>query len=333
MSSPSSSRRPALDRFRNRRGATPAAPGATGPTAAKAPTARPGVVTKERRMQAILASVETLPSLPGVVTQVLRLANDANAGARDFETIIRRDQALAAKVLKLVNSPFYGPRYPIASIPQAIVALGMKSLRSVVLAAKTSRLLDRQLTPYGLGDSGLWKHSMSCATLAQGLAKARGADQAAQEVAFVGGLLHDVGKVILAPHVAELQDDFDRAREEARGDVVQAEKAVLGLSHPEAGGLMGRRWDLPAPLIAVIAGHHGTAVDGADPVGLATVRVADDLCNQTGVGLLHGACAPSPYWEEGRATLALPLAGDELRQWGATLIEQLEPVFREAVRA
>lgn len=327
MSSPSSPRGLDLDRFRSGKGIAAAArdgAASTGP--------RVNVVARERRMQAILASVETLPSLPGVVMHVLQLVNDVDAGARDFEEIISTDQALTAKVLKLVNSPFFGTRRRIASIPQAIVVLGMKSLQSVVLAAKTSRLLDRQLTPYGLGNGGLWKHSMSCATIAQQLATRRNQDGSVQEAVFVGGLLHDVGKIILAPHVAELQGDFDRACQAAGGNVVEAEKAVLGVSHPEVGGLMGRKWDLPAPLIAMIAGHHGEAVPEADPDGLATVRLADDLCNQIGVGRLKGKAAPSSYWDEGLATLGLEGSTEELVQESTRLIEELEPTFREMMR-
>lgn len=310
-----------LDRFRKAAGAAPS-------SASSAGAPRVDVVAKERRTQSVLASIETLPSLPSVVTQVLQLANDKDAGAKDFEEIISTDQALTAKVLKLVNSPFFGLRREVTSIPQAIVVMGMKSLRSVVLAAKTSRLLDRQLIPYGLGESGLWKHSMSCATLASRLVRRIGADQGAQESAFVGGLLHDVGKVILAPHVAEMQGDFDRQRAADGGSVVAAERAVIGLSHAEAGGLMGKRWDLPEALIEVIAGHHDGDIEREDAC-ITVVRIANDLCNQVGVGRLAGPAEPSPAWDALLARAGLEDAAVDLRQEAAELVTELEPVFAE----
>jgi putative nucleotidyltransferase with HDIG domain len=313
-----------LDRFRKAQG-TGGTPAGAMPSSS-AP--RPDVVAKERRMQAVLASIETLPSLPSVVTQVLRLANDADASAKDFEEIISTDQALTAKVLKLVNSPFFGMRREVTSIPHAIVVMGMKSLRSVVLAAKTSRLLDGQLTPYGLGECGLWKHSMACATLASRLAGRVGAEQGAHESAFVGGLLHDVGKVILAPHVAGLQDDFDRHRAEHGGDVVAAERAVIGLSHAEVGGLMGKRWGLPDALVRVIAGHHGTTASDED-AHVTVVRIANELCNQAGVGRLAGPAAPTGDWEALLERAGLPEAAADLRQEAAELVIELEPVFAE----
>lgn len=313
-----------LDRFRKAAGGPPPA----APTAPTADAPRVDLVAKERRTQSVLASIETLPSLPSVVTQVLQLANDKDAGAKDFEEIISTDQALTAKVLKLVNSPFFGLRREVTSIPQAIVVMGMKSLRSVVLAAKTSRLLDRQLVPYGLGESGLWKHSMSCATLASRLVRRIGADQSAQESAFVGGLLHDVGKVILAPHVAQSQGDFDRHRAANGGDVVAAERAVIGLSHADAGGRMGRRWDLPQALIDVIAGHHDGNVEEED-AGITVVRIANDLCNQIGVGRLAGPAEPSTAWEALLERAGLAASAADLRQEAAELIAELEPVFAE----
>ncbi|MBZ0269923.1 HDOD domain-containing protein [bacterium] len=312
-----------LDRFRK-------APGSGSPPdpAPSAAAPRVDIVAKERRTQAVLASIETLPSLPSVVTQVLQLANDPDASAKDFEEIISTDQALTAKVLKLVNSPFFGLRREVTSVPQAIVVMGMKSLRSIVLAAKTSSLLDRQLTPYGLGISGLWKHSMSCASLASNLSRRIGADQAAQEAAFVGGLLHDVGKVILAPHIAERQGDFDRLCAENDGCVAAAERAVIGLSHAEAGGLMGKRWALPEGLIGVIAAHHDEVSEDED-AQVTIVRIANDVCNQIGVGRLAGAAEPSATWEASLARAGLEGEAENLRQEAAELVTELEPVFAE----
>ncbi|GJM45202.1 MAG: phosphohydrolase [Gemmatimonadota bacterium] len=321
-----------LDRFKQKKtsspGGEPAAP-ATGGSAQvqTAPGPRVQVVAKERRTQAILASIETLPSLPSVVTDVLRLANDPDASASDFEAIIRKDQALTAKVLRLVNSPFFGLKRSVESIPQAIVVLGMKSLRSVVLAARTSRLLDRQLTPYGLASQGLWQHSISCAMLGSDLAQRLKAGQAAQEAVFVGGLLHDVGKVVLAPHLATEQPAFGNALRESP-DLCAVETEFLGMSHAEAGARMGRHWDLPDSLVRVIERHHVWADPDPADLGLALVRLANELCNQLGVGLVAGPVEPSPDWERLMSGLDLP-AGDVLREECRARLEELAPTFQE----
>jgi putative nucleotidyltransferase with HDIG domain len=288
------------------------------------------LVAKERRAQAILASLDNLPTLPSVAMEVLRLARNPNAQASDFEEILRRDQALTARVLRLVNSPFFGLRSRVTSIPHAIVVLGLRTLRSVVVAAQTSRLLDRQLGPYGLADGGMWKHSMSCATLTGMLAERLRMSPEAREEIFVGGLLHDVGKIILAPHVAGVQAEFDRAVAQT-GDVVRAEIDAFGMSHPEVGGKMGRRWGLSASLVELLEEHHRplASAGGRANAGLLVVQVANDLCHQLGVGRKAGPAAPSV--EFGPRLAALGVAGEQttLLEAARKTIAGLEHVLHE----
>ena len=273
------------------------------------PPATSGValVARERRSQAIMAGLDNLPSLPAITMEVLQLTQNPNAQAKDFEEILRRDQALTAKVLRLVNSPFFGLRREVTSIPQAIVVLGMRTLRSVVVAAQTSRLLDKQLGPYGLAEGGMWAHSMSCATLTRLLAKRAKLPGDLGEELFVGGLLHDVGKIILAPHVAGVQREFDAAVHASGGDVVRAENEVLGMTHPAAGGAMARKWGLAASLVALIEGHHQPFDPGLD-ARLAVVQMANTICNALGVGRTSG---PLPPPADHPLRLALIGLGDE----------------------
>lgn len=298
----------------------------TGPTGAvhESPAGTPAIVAKERRVQAILANIESLPSLPSIVLQTLRLANDDRASAGDFEKIIRKDQVLTARVLKLVNSPFFGLRSEVQTIPQAIVVLGLKSLKSVVLAAKTNKLLNGQLGPYGYLDGGMWQHSMSCATVSRMIAKMAGMGSEEQEEMFVGGLLHDVGKLVLSPHVKSLQAEFDQARTDTER-LVDAEVEVIGMSHPDAGGRMARKWGLPDALVDLIE-HHHDGPEGAAKERLI-VQVANDHCKRAGVGLEGGARKPE---EDAEARLAgLGLAGREAEltvEVGARL-EELTPIL------
>ena len=323
---------PPFDRFRK--------PGSTAPAPAEplspgAPVARAGsvaLVAKERRAQAILAGLDNLPTLPAIAMEVLQLAQNPNAQARDFEDVLRRDQALTAKVLRLVNSPFFALRHEVTSIPQAIVVLGMRTLRSVVVAAQTSRLLDKQLGPYGLVEGGMLMHSMSCATLTRLLAKRARMSSDVGEELFVGGLLHDVGKIILAPHVAGAQRDFDAAVAASGGDVVRAESDVLGVTHPAAGGAMARKWGLAASLVELIEAHHrpfDPAIDGR----LAVVQTANALCNSFGIGRKNG---PAPLPPEHELRLSLLGLGDDpgmlLKECRAA-IDGLKSTFAELTRA
>ncbi len=313
------SARPVLDQFRKK----------TAP--AVGPLVSLGVVARERRVQAILASIDQLPSLPDVVMHVLRLASQDNTQAADFEKVVRKDQALTAKVLKLVNSSFFGLRTEVTTIPQAIVVLGFKTLRSVVLAAKTSDLLNRQLGPYGYEEGGLWKHSMACADLSQGLARRLGLGSEAAEQLYIAGLLHDVGKIILAPYIADAPGAFAKAVERNGGDVSSAEEKEIGISHAGAGGRMAKKWNLPERLHDLIAGHHVLLAAGGNDApadrALVVVQLADDLCNQDGVGRLEGGRPASDRYA-GLLDI-LGVAGDraEIEEEAASTITALRSMF------
>jgi putative nucleotidyltransferase with HDIG domain len=261
-----------------------------------------------------------------VVIEVLRLANDREAGASDFEELVRRDQALAAKVLKLVNSPFFALRSKVTSITQAVVVLGLKTLKSVVLAAKTGKLLQREIPEYGFDAGGIWRHSVSAASLGRMVARRARLGGDAQEELFVAGLLHDVGKTVLAPHLTALGAEFAAALERSAGDVCRAEEETFGLSHAAVGGRMAGRWSLDPALRTLIEEHHRTGPPASRR--LRVLQIADDLCHQLGVGRADGPRPPHPAfaaWVEERK-LGDPGA---LREDAAIHLAQLEPVLAQ----
>ncbi|NNE43359.1 MAG: HDOD domain-containing protein [Gemmatimonadetes bacterium] len=273
-------------------------------------------VVRTRRIQRILSSLETLPSLPTVVMRVMELADDANANAADFEKLLQQDPALAQRVLKLVNSPFFGLRHEVTSISHAVVLLGFRTLRSVVVAAKTSKLLNRQLVQYGFRDGGMWKHSMSCATICHFLAKRLELRSDEQERLFLAGLLHDVGKIVIAPQISEIQAEFDLRLRQNHGNLVKTERELVGISHDEIGGRMAEQWKLPPGLCGLIAGHHTRP---RTPLA-AVLATANDLCHQLGIG--KGVTRkPAPGRAEWLQTAGL---GD-----GATLLADLERPLAE----
>jgi putative nucleotidyltransferase with HDIG domain len=294
----------------------PPAPGANDPFA---------IVARERRVQEVLASIENLPSLPSVVMKALQLTTDARASATDFEEIIRNDQALAARVLKLANSPFFGLRARVTSISQAVVVLGLKTLKSVVIAAKTSKLLNRQLTPYGFDQTGMWKHSISCAMISHFVAKKAKLPADAAEELFVAGLLHDVGKTVLAPHITRFQDEF-AARLASTGDLVRTESELVGISHDEVGGRMAGKWSLDARLEYLIHNHHRSEATGPNTPALLTLQVADDLCHQLGIGRVAGRRDAEPSFAVRLDRLGLRDPSELIREVEERLVE-LHPVF------
>jgi putative nucleotidyltransferase with HDIG domain len=286
------------------------------------------LVARERRLQEILANIEFLPSLPGIVTRVMELASNDDTQASDFEGIIQQDPSLAAKVLRLVNSPFFGLRHKISSIPQAIVVLGFNSLRGIVIAAKTSSMLSRQLHQYGLDTGGLWKHSISTAATCHVLARKKQLDSGSQELVFVGGLLHDIGKIVLAPYVAKYQCDFDRRLEERGGDLVKTEEELIGISHSDVSGRMADKWGLAPELATLLRDHHETGDDAKASVTLGLLRAADDLCNQFGIGLVGGKREPSSHYASWLDSLGFAGMEEDFKDQMRALLRELSAVFQ-----
>lgn len=262
--------------------------------------------------------------------EVIALANREQTKAADFEEVIRKDQGLAARVLKLVNSPFFARRSAVTSIAQATVVLGLKSLKSLVLATKTSALLDRQLTPYGMDAGGSWKHAIGTAALAKHIAKKSGFHGDEQEALFVAGLLHDVGKVILAPHISRVQREFDAALTHHGDSVVLAEEEIIGISHSEVGGRMAEKWQLDSALASLIRHHHDYEGSSRSK-DLLVVQLANQFCNKIGLGLAKGGRPVSSVYGELFEVLAPDTDIDAFEREATGVLEEMQKVFQSLV--
>ncbi len=225
---------------------------------------------------------ELIPSLPEVVTQILKLLNDSKgAELEQFEHHLRNDAALVARMLRVVNSPFYGLANPVTSIKDAVMVLGFRSLRSLVLAASTSNYLERNFSCYGHEPKGLWTHSITVASASRTLAVAIRMDPDHQEEVFVAGLLHDIGKMLLGPFLAEEGLVLDWGE----SDIIEEERALLGMDHQEAGSLIAEKWNLSPMVREVLLHHHEGEPHPAFAEITALVRISDSYSHALGFGL------------------------------------------------
>ena len=235
----------------------------------------------------VLAAIERIPSMPLVVQKLLSRTGNLATSTSGLEDLIKQDMNLAGRLLKLVNSPFYGLGAQVSSITQAVTVIGMASLKSLAVAASTSSLLAVDLSAYGYADKGLWLNSCATAALAKAVGQRNGSSRDDAEEYFVGGLLRDVGMLVLGPFLAQLQSPLRRTTE-GETDILRRERAVLGFDHCWAGERVAERWTLPEGLCTVISHHHRIPPDASVQVLrlLARVRLAERLIYAAGIGLL-----------------------------------------------
>lgn len=224
-----------------------------------------------------LRGVTGLPSLPTVVGELSRRLSSEDAAPADIARLLSHDQALTARVLKLANSAFYAPREPVRSVRQAVVMLGLSTVRSITLKASV-------LSAFPVAEARpFWLHSLGTACAARAVARLAGL--APEDDAFVMGLLHDIGKIALAEHLPEAYAKV-RARVAAEGGLLRdAELAVLACDHAVVGRFLCSHWSLPIEFREAIGGHHDLAL--CAPVHrpwAACVHLADILARRLEIG-------------------------------------------------
>ena len=204
----------------------------------------------------------TLPSLPAIAMQVVDLAQRADADVAHIAKVIGTDPALAGKILRTVNSSFYARSQPVGTVTQAVVILGLQSVKTLVLGFSLVANLSggksggKGAAGAGFDHLGYWRRSIYAATAARTLAAKVGILQ--QEEAFLAALLADVGMLVLD---RVLGDEYAKATAGAttHDDWCAAEQAALGMTHAEAGGLLAAAWKLPPLLATPVAKHHAPA--------------------------------------------------------------------------
>ena len=229
----------------------------------------------------IRARVEGLTkvlTIPAVVERVSEMVNAGTVSASEIAQEVAKDQVLTTKVLKLVNSGFYGFRQPITTLTHGMVLLGLDVVKTLVMTAAALDIIDT-MNQYM---EGLWEHSLGTARAANAIAERL--QLANPEEYAVAGLLHDMGKVVIAQTFPGEHAKIRQVVERRQCLMIDAEAEVLGVTHPEVGMWLLKKWSLPAKIVYPIAYHSNfhPRRDFADRT--AVVHLADILCRGKGIG-------------------------------------------------
>jgi len=201
----------------------------------------------------ILDGITTLPPAPQVLPRLLQALGDPDNDTSQLVDLITFDPALTARLLRACNSAYSGSSTQIKDVPEAVNRLGMNAIYQIVAAVYGARSLRPSRNDWGIDPGSMWQHSVTTALAAQFLARDSEQDEG---VAFTAGLLHDLGKIVLAEffksQYAETMADPNTNPAFSSG----IEKLRFGVDHSEMGGRLLARWKFPAPIIAGVWYHH-----------------------------------------------------------------------------
>ena len=232
-------------------------------------------MSRAEKIKSITKRIQGLPTLPPVVRKITALVESPDVTAQEVGKLISSDQVLSAKVLKLVNSPFYGVPGRISSISHAVILLGFNVIKGVVLSASVFEIMETSMV-------GLWAHSLGSAIASGTIARALGISE--PEEISTAALLHDIGKVLVR---VSLPAEYHRIAQivEATGRSFRdAETEVLGVDHAEIGLWLSREWGMPERLTVPISLHHEPEAATKFKDRVAVVHIADTLIRAFGMG-------------------------------------------------
>ena len=242
---------------------------------------------KARDWRSFVEETRGLPALSGVIANVLNAVMDETS-ARDLAAIIEKDSSVTARILKVINSAYYGLSGHVSTVSHAVPLLGVQVVKNIVL---TFSVLDvfEETAAGGAEFRKLWEHSFATAVASRLIAgKLEYPDV---EEALVAGLLHDIGTLVLAKHEPEDWRAIVREAEEKNECVADVEQRTLGVTHAELGALLAEKWQLPEILVIPVRYHHHDAppdeVKGQARLLAEIVHVADLMCRVFALPVSH----------------------------------------------
>ena len=237
----------------------------------------------EQKLKKIVDGIVGLPTLPTVLTNVTKMMQNPRVSAAQVGGVIQSDVSLTSKILKLVNSAFYGFPNRISTVTHAIVILGFNAVRSTAMSVSVFDSFGGGGESEGFDRMAFWKHSIGCGASARILAKRVNFKEL--EEAFIAGLLHDIGLIILDQYVHDEFVKIIKIVQEKECLIREAEKEVLGgITHNDLGGWLGRKWNMAPVLVEIIESYPDPSSASDNYLLVSIIHVADILTRALDVG-------------------------------------------------
>ena len=231
----------------------------------------------------VVSQLKDLMPMPITMQKIVQLTRDPQTELKNLVTVIEQDQALAAKILKMANSSYYGFSKQIKTISHAVVCLGYNTIKNLVLAASTYNVLNKSIMSYALEKDALYMHSYAVAIGSRQIARYVGHPN--PEEVYLMGLMHDMGKVILDQCVKQQFIEVIRLFKQGNITFLDAEERVLGFNHGEIGAKVAEKWNMSEDLIETIQHHHHPDRAKSSNIAVHMVHVANMIVCMMGIGL------------------------------------------------
>lgn len=226
-------------------------------------------------------------TLPNVATKVLKMLRSEEPNINEIVKVVEQDPGLTLKLINITNSPIYALRAEVTSIQSAIMTLGLNKLTNLILSISLySKFLAQKESEFVNLMDLFWQHSASTGAVSKylcGLLK-----QNYKELEFLGGLLHDIGKLAMLQFNTTKYKEVIRLVSEGYKNDLEAEKMVYGITHLEVGRILTLQWDLPKELVDVVSYHNTPFTSKEFSLLLAIIRFSDILCEMWGEGFYEG---------------------------------------------
>lgn len=230
-------------------------------------------------LAALITKVKDLPPMPVVVMRAMEMCLDPNASIRNLQLVISQDQALSAKILRIVNSAMYSLRREVSTVSHAVAVLGLETVKSVIMAASVDGVLRNAKD---LGTKLMSDHSWGTAIAARAVARRVRYENV--EEAMICGLMHDIGKPVLLQNVHPQYCEIISGVYSGNGNFHQSELLTFGFSHAHVGAMLARKWNFPQQLAEAVGYHHSPLTAPSFRQLSCIVNLADLMTISMGIG-------------------------------------------------
>lgn len=238
------------------------------------------VLTMQKSLQAMIDSMSDLPSMPDILEELFRVTSTPSCSSKDVARVLEKDQGLTAKLLRVANSPFYGLSRKVDTVERACTVLGLNTVKNMALSVSIMDVFGSAGGRSSIDVAEMWRHNLGCAVSAKAVFETRfkGGDDV-----FVGGILHDIGKIILDTY---MQDEYFEVMKlhDSGVPLLDSEIRVLGRTHAAVGRILARRWRFPEKVEAMIAFHHRPKETKVAMDHVAAVHVGNEIAKALMLG-------------------------------------------------